>query len=290
MKKLLKWSGIALLSLAVLVLVFVLYINLSFKAHLNKEYSGFTVETLDLSTDSALLAHGERLTYIKGCRDCHGNNLEGKVFIDQADMGLIRTTNLTGRADKSNWKPADWLLALKHGVDQQHKPLFIMPVHETALLSKKDMTALVSYLHQLPASGTWVNREVKPTFLLKVLSVFEKLPAFNTHKIDHQAALQTNIIEAATVDYGAYLSVSCIGCHRPDFKGGDPIIPGFPPVPNITSSGNTGNWTVEEFKNTLRYGKTPEGKVLLPEFMPWPMAAKMTDMELEALYLYLKNI
>lgn len=290
MRKLLKWIGIVLLSLFSLVLLFALYINVSFNSSINQVFTGFEVETIALSSDSAVLANGERLTFIKGCRDCHGKKLEGKNFIDLPDLGLVRSTNLTGRGNRTDWQVSDWMLALKHGVDQQQKALFVMPAHETALLSKKDMTALISYLHALPAHGEEVERKVDVTFLTKVLSVFDELPAFNAKKIDHQAPLKTDVVEAVSPAYGGYLAVSCIGCHRENLKGGGPIAPGFPPVPDITSSGRAGKWTVDQLKATLRFGKTPEGKILNPEFMPWPMAAAMTDMEIEALYLYLQSI
>lgn len=117
-----------------------------------------------------------------------------------------------------------------------------------------------------------------------------EVPAFNTHKIDHQAALRTDVVAKVSTTFGQFLSVSCIGCHRDNLKGGDPVVPGFPPVPDITSSGIAGKWNLESFKNTLCYGKTPEGKILNPEQMPWPMAAKMTDIEQEALFLYLQSI
>lgn len=290
MRKQFKRIAIVLLVLAGFVLLFVLYIQFQYEAKKSAKFTGFTLETIELTNDSAILAHGERLSYIKGCRDCHGKQLEGKNFLEMPDLGLVKSTNLTGRAQKADWQPKDWLLALKHGVDQNYQPLFIMPAHETALLSKRDMTALISYLHQLPATGSWVERKVDATFLLKMLSVLGEVPAFNTHKIDHQATLRTDVVEEVSTAYGAYLSVSCIGCHRDNLKGGDPVVPGFPPVPDITSSGLVGKWSFETFKNTLRFGKTPEGKILNPEQMPWPMAAKMTDMELEALYIYLQSI
>lgn len=87
---------------------------------------------------------------------------------------------------------------------------------------------------------------------------------------------------------GKYLSVSCIGCHRTNFKGGDSPIPGMPPVPDITSSGNTDRWSLSQFIHTLRTGKTPEGKIMDNQNMPWKMTAKYTDEELQALYAFLK--
>ncbi|MES2856895.1 MAG: c-type cytochrome, partial [Bdellovibrionota bacterium] len=92
--------------------------------------------------------------------------------------------------------------------------------------------------------------------------------------------------------YGAYLTTSCTGCHGTGFKGGP--IPGVPPswpaAADISSTGAPGRWTLEEFKSTMRTGVTPEGKKLDPLYMPWPQAVKMTDEELEAIYLSLKGI
>jgi cytochrome c553 len=89
--------------------------------------------------------------------------------------------------------------------------------------------------------------------------------------------------------YGQYVAVACTGCHRADFKGGDALIPGSPPVPNITATGNIGNWTEEQFIQTLRKGITPEGKSLDPMFMPWPMAKDFTETEIKAIYAFLKS-
>jgi hypothetical protein len=47
---------------------------------------------------------------------------------------------------------------------------------------------------------------------------------------------------------------------------------------------------LEQFKNTLRTGTTPEGKAMDVKFMPWAPMGLMTDMELEAIYNYLQSM
>lgn len=59
---------------------------------------------------------------------------------------------------------------------------------------------------------------------------------------------------------------------------------------NLTPAGNLGHWTYEGFATALRTGITPDGKVLDPAVMPWPMALEMTDTELEALWLYIRSL
>ena len=108
--------------------------------------------------------------------------------------------------------------------------------------------------------------------------------------IDHSRPLQADVPAEVSVEYGKYLAIACQGCHRENMKGGEPVAPGFPPVADISSSGNPSKWTAEQFMETLRTGKTPEGKLLKTEEMPWTMTKSYTDVELQALHLYLKSI
>ncbi|MCH8087301.1 MAG: hypothetical protein IIC81_05535, partial [Chloroflexi bacterium] len=51
-----------------------------------------------------------------------------------------------------------------------------------------------------------------------------------------------------------------------------------------------GGWTDAQFINTIRTGTNPQGKLLDPEFMPWPRFTQMTDDELQAIWLYLQSL
>jgi hypothetical protein len=83
-----------------------------------------------------------------------------------------------------------------------------------------------------------------------------------------------------------------MGCHGANFAGGP--VPGSPPdapeAANLTPAGNPGNWNQQDFLTAMRTGVTPEGKTLDPGVMPWPIANAMTETELEALWLYLRNL
>jgi len=73
-------------------------------------------------------------------------------------------------------------------------------------------------------------------------------------------------------------------------KGGPPLAPGFPVVADISSSGNPGKWTEDQFMSTLKSGITPEGKKLNPEEMPWVAFKNYNDTELKALFMFLKSM
>ena len=124
----------------------------------------------------------------------------------------------------------------------------------------------------------------------KTLTKFGALPTFPIETYDHSVTQRDDIKKEVSLEYGKYLAVSCVGCHYEHLKGGDPIAPGLPPPANLTSSGNLGKWTAEQFVSTLRSGVTPEGKKLDSVFMPWTLARGYTDLDLKAIHKYLKSL
>lgn len=291
LKKILKVVGIILGVLVLLVAGFYTKVYFSVKERMNKVYSVTPQEITIDPTDTALVATGQRYVSAKGCKDCHGEDLGGKVFIDDPALGLLIATNLTrGKGGlPEDYDTRDWVLALKHGIRRDGKPLLFMPSHEYAQLTERDMTALIAYCSQLPE----VDRELPQSDvgpLGKILTDLGKLPLLPAEMIDHNKTLEKDIKAEVSAAYGKYLSTACQGCHRENMKGGDPVAPGFPPVADISSTGNPGKWTDEQFMETLRTGKTPEGKILKQEQMPWSMTKAFTDVELKALHLYLKTL
>ncbi|HEY9488654.1 MAG TPA: c-type cytochrome, partial [Chryseosolibacter sp.] len=246
---------------------------------------------LTLPTDSATITYGKRLTTTKGCNDCHGPDLGGKVFIDDPALGFLVAGNLTkGQGGlPADYGVAGWVLALKHGIARNGKPLLFMPSHEYTMLTQRDMSAIIAYCEQVPA----VDRELPESSvgpLGRVLTDIGKLPLLPAEMIDHSRTLEADVKSEVSATYGRYLSIACQGCHRPNMKGGEPVAPGFPQVADISSTGKVGKWTPEQFMQTLRTGKTPEGKILNPTEMPWTMTRAYTDVELRALHMYLKSI
>jgi cytochrome c553 len=288
-KKVLK---IAAIVVGVIIMIASLYytkVYFSIESRLNAHFD-VQLQPIQIKRDSATLALGARLAVVKGCTDCHDKDLGGKIFIDDAVLGLLSATNLTsGKGGHGrDYQEDDWVLALKHGVRRDRKPLVLMPSHEFTLLSEADMGAIIAYASSVPA----VDRELPEKDLgpvAKVLTDMGKLPLIPAEMIDHSRELIKQVKAEISADYGKYLSTSCQGCHRETMKGGDPIAPGFPPVADISSTGNAGKWTDQQFIKTLRTGVTPEGKILNPSDMPWPMAKEFTDVELKALHLFLQS-
>lgn len=289
-RKILRWSGIVLGIIAVLLLIAYGVIYGITAQRINKTYE-VAVRSIDIPADSATISHGAHLFAIKGCGDCHGANLAGKVFLDDPMIGRLVGANLTsGEGGIPDWfSDKDWLRAMRHGIDHEGKSLLLMPSYEYARLDDKDMAALIAFCKAQPP----VNSALPPAHIGpmgRILTAFDQMPLLPAEKVDHGYQQPAQVVKEVTAEYGKYLAMSCTGCHYPDLKGGKSPIPGQPPVANITASGHIGKWSVEEFVNTLRTGTTPEGKQLKNEEMPWKMTAAYTTDELKALYLYLKSI
>lgn len=290
MKKMLKRVGLVLLILLALLVMFVGYINININNRLEKTYH-FQPAELNIPTDSISLQAGRHLVDIKGCGDCHGKNLAGTPFINDPALGSIPAPNLTrGKGGlPADFSDRDWVMALQHGVGKDGKTLLVMPSHESSVLSDEDMANIIAYCKSVPPVDSELPAPVlKP--MSKVLAFMGQLPLLSAELVDHELPRVAAITPAETAVYGKYLSVSCIGCHAANLKGGKHPVPNFPAVPDITSASRTGKLSADEFMHVLRTGITPDGRQMKAEHMPWPMTKEYSDLEIRALYLYLKSI
>ncbi|MBD2755894.1 c-type cytochrome [Spirosoma validum] len=290
LRKLAKWTGIVLGTLVLLLLAGYFLIARSIAQRIDKTYS-FTNETLTIPNDSATVSRGEHLAVIKGCTDCHGTNLSGKIMIEDDALGRLSSSNLTkGKGGlPADYSTTDWVRALRHGVSRAGKPLLFMPSHETTMLSEQDMAAVIAYCHRIPS----VDHELPANKIgpvVNVMAYLDKMPLLSVEKIDHNRSMVAKVDTVEGVAMGKYLAVSCSGCHQPTFKGGEPAAPGFPPSADLTRTGNVGKWTQAQFIATLRTGKTPSGHQLNNEYMPWKMTAQYDQKELASLYQYFRSL
>jgi mono/diheme cytochrome c family protein len=289
-RKILKWTGILALGLVAVVVVAYVAVRNNIQDRASRKYS-FDAETLHIPKDSLTLARGKHLSIIKGCQDCHGSDLGGKVMFNDGQVGKLAATNLTrGKGGlPADFTEKNWVMALRHGVDKAGEPLIFMPSHETTLLSVEDMASVIAYcISVAPVDNTLPEIDLGP--VAYVMSYLDKMPLLSVEKIDHKKPMIPTADKSGGPEQGKYLAISCTGCHRADFKGGEPLAPGLPPVPDLTTTGYVGRWSQEQFVHTLRTGTTPEGHKLKNEEMPWQMTAQYDDQELVALYKFFRSI
>ncbi len=290
-EKILRKTGVVLISALILLLVSYLIIYANTQRRINTYYT-FNDKKLMIDTDSVSIEKGKHLYQIRGCQDCHGKNLEGSIFMDDELLMKVTAPNLTkgigGLAE--DFKVEDWVRVIRHGVDKKGKSLWMMPSKELFELTDEDLADIIAFCTTQKNVDNSQEQLHSIGPIGRILMILDEVTVLPAEKINHNAIPKVNIQKNKSAKYGQYLAIGCQGCHRPTMQGGGPLAPGFPPVPDITSHGNLGNWKVEEFLNTLKTGKTPEGRLLDNNFMPWESMAHFSQMELESIYIYLNSL
>jgi cytochrome c553 len=298
MKRALKWIGRILAGLlAILVVAFVILTFIG-SARANKTYD-VQAENINISAGEAAIARGRHIAEaISLCQGCHGENLEGQLLEDQQPVFTLAAPNLTtGEGGVgSDLTDADFVRAIRHGLDPESHPLMIMHSDYYHNLSEQDLASVIAYIKSVPPVDNEVP-ETKPGFLGRVmlpLGAFDDMPSplFPAEEIDHDAAFASAPPQGTTAEYGEYLvSVAlCQMCHGSDLTGGPPMLPEDPPGPNLQLHALDGGWSAEEFISTIRTGVTPLGRALNPDAMPWEFYGKMTDDELGAIWAYIGSL
>lgn len=293
MRKFLKWVGIGIAVLVGLVLLLLAYVYIASELRMNRDYA-IQVESLAVPNDAASIEHGRHIATIRACIDCHGEDLGGKVLLEDPLIGTIHTANLTSGQGGigSRYSDEDYVRALRHGVDPEGKPLVVMPANEFYYLSDQDLGAVIAYVKSVPAvDREWPERQ-QIAMPARALTLAGQLQPFPAELIDHSGPRPVSPEPGVTVEYGGYLAITCTGCHGEGLSGGP--IPGTPPdwpePLNLTPGGELVGWSEADFIQALRSGVTPGGRELDNEYMPWKILGTMTDDELKAVWLYLQSI
>lgn len=283
MKKFFKWTGIVFGGLIVLVVLVGAGLYFSAGARLDKTYD-IKVEALTIPQDAAAIQSGKHWVSIL-CTECHGENLAGGVIFQDPALGQINASNLTpgqGGVGKV-YTDADWVRAIRHGVGPDGKPLLVMPSADFYNINDQVLGEIIADLKSLPP----VDKEVQSPEFKPLGQVLLAAGAFGNiitaERIDQTAARPNPVAPAVSAEYGDYLSkiVGCRTCHGENFAGGKDPNPQAPPAPNITQSGSLKTWAGAEFILAARTRTS--------EFMVWKDLSRMTDDELQALWLYLKT-
>ena len=292
MKRWQKWTGITLGGIFGTILVALLVIYAVSELRIRKRYD-IQPPTIAISTDPATIAEGHRLAVTRGCTDCHGPNLEGRVFIDAMPMATLIASNLTrGEGGVGNaYGEVDLIRAIRHGVKPDGRPTLFMPAHEFNPMSDTDLAKLIAYIRSLPAvDNVLPDNTVGP--LGRALFLAGQVPLLPAEMIDHDAPRAPAVPAGPTAEYGKYLAVGCTGCHGEGYSGGaiPGTPPGFPIAANITPDdvSGIGRWTEADFTRALREGKRPNGDTI-NSIMPWRGTSQMTDDEIRALWLFLRT-
>ena len=289
--KILKWIGISVVSLLIIIAALVFFQVKKAEKILARTVQ-IDVVPLEIPYDSISLEIGKKWATL--CGDCHAPDLGGKMFIDDPGLGKLYAPNITrGEGGLSYYTDKDWLAALRHGVSPTGKPLMIMPSKSFAQMRAEDIGGIIAYMKKAAPPVDRPNEvgEFK-TFgkLLIAMGAFDE--DFGVNHIDHKAPVPPNISNQAPKDRGKYLTsiIGCESCHGKSLNGKIPNDPNSPPATNLTPAGNLGSWSYDDFSSFLKTGTTKEGKTVDNAFMPWQAYGKLPQEELEAVFTYIKSL
>ena len=298
-KKILKWTGLTILSLAIIFITLVFTLQ-------NKKFDA-PYPNLHATNDSAAIARGKYLAFGPAhCSGCHSpaenqekiNNGEELPLIGglgfDLPIGKLYSRNITPDAETGIGKIPDSVIvrSLRYGVAHDgHAILDMMPFHN---LSDEDMVAVLSFLRsQQPVKNSVPDH--KMNFLGKAVKAFLLKP------VGPDGPVADFVKPDTTAEYGNYLThyiTNCRGCHTnrslmtgaytgPDFAGGLKFESAtekgaYCVTPNLTPDIETGKitgWTEEQFINRFRLKK-----IIAASDMPWDQFRKMSDNDLKAIY------
>jgi len=294
MKALLKWVAIILGGLLGLVLIISLILYGIGLARLNRIYT-ITPRMVKIPADEKSLREGKRIFQYRGCEACHGEELQGVIYLKNPAIGQVITPNLTSGeggigAERTD---LDLVRAVKYGVDSDGKALLFMPSTEFYYLSDLDLGRALAYIRSIPA----VDNQPQPSELSAtgfiVMNLTQEITFLPAELIPREEDPPTAPEPGKTVEYGEYLALSCPVCHGLEFSGGE--IPGFPPewpaAGNLTPGlgSRLPTWGEEGFIEIIQNGEK-HGRAIHPDYMPWTSYRHMTDQELQAIYLYLMGL
>lgn len=252
-------------------------------------------EPITIPKDEESLAEGKRIFQYRGCEACHGEQLQGLVYLDNPAIGQVITPNLTtGEGGLGSQRTdEDLLRSIRHGVRPDGTPLLFMPSTEFYFLSDKDIERVIAYIRSVsPVNNKMQASKLSVTGRV-VMNIAKEITFLPAELIPHDAPRPVAPKPGVTPEYGEYLTYSCKVCHGLTLSGGE--IPGFPPewpsAPNLTSGKGSRlpTWGEEGFIEIIRTGQK-HGRSINPDYMPWKSYRHMTDDELRAVYLYLQSL
>ncbi|TVQ67484.1 MAG: cytochrome C [Balneolaceae bacterium] len=296
--KILKWMGMAVGVLLLMIAILATILFLISKKHENTIYQ-IDVAAIDylFEDEEEMLSWGQHVATIRGCVDCHGGNLGGDIFLKDPVVGVLTATNLTTGTGGigSEYSDEDLIRAIRHGVRKDGKSVIFMPSHEYNVIDSKDMAAMIAYIRSMEPVDSSHLPETKIGFPFRLMYVLsgDDIHLFPARLIDHTLPLPDPVENRTPRELGAYLATTCMGCHGNNYGGGR--IPGVPPnwpdASNITMGGTLVNYaSKDDFIKTMRDGITPLGAEMDSEFMPWTVFGYMTDEELSGLFEYLQSL
>jgi mono/diheme cytochrome c family protein len=280
LKRLMRWSGVALAGVALAVFVGGMGVY-GASEYMLRQSSPDKAAAIDVPSDVASIAEGKRLSFVHGCLSCHGPSAEGNVLFDEPLIARIVAPNLTYSI--RHHSTADIITAIRKGVrPDDGTTMIVMPSQAFAPLSDSDLGHILGYLASLPPSeGPESGISIGPIGRVGLL-----IGKYQTSlQLVERASPPPEATDAETT-LGRYLArTSCAQCHAADL-GGAEHPEGVAPSLRVVAA-----YSPEDFATLMRTGVGSGGRKL-GVMTGWAAMnfSNFTSEEVRALYRYLHGM
>jgi mono/diheme cytochrome c family protein len=307
MKKVLKWLGLALGAVVLLLAGFAAFVA----SQPLPTYAARPV-ALRVQVTPEAVARGKRHVELL-CAGCHFNSgtggLTGKQMLDlPPQFGRAYSKNITADPVKGigSWTDGEIAFLIRTGIsrDGRYTPPWMPKLPNASHQDIEDVIAFLRSDDPLVRAQAVDDRESEPSFLTKALSRV----AFKPFAYPEQPIVTPPASDP--VAFGRYLATArlgCFACHSADFKTNDELQPersagyfgggnAMPDIAgkivytsNLTPDRETGigRWNYEQFRRALVDGIGIDNKPLRFPMVP---ARILEEQEVAAIYAYLKTV
>lgn len=227
---------------------------------------------------ASMVEQGRRLARVLGCDGCHGPELHGEPWEEQADFAILFSSNLARALPR--YSDAQLERAVRDGVRADGSPLWGMPSEIFTFLDPADFAALVAYLRTVPPGG-----EVHPRIVFgprgrREVASGEYRPA--PRLVGEGRALAPVRLDGRH-ELARYITrATCAECHGLTLEGRQEA---EGRVPDLLIAGA---YTREDFHRLMRTGVAAGGRqVGLMSQVARNRFSQFTDREVDAIYDYL---
>jgi mono/diheme cytochrome c family protein len=280
MKRLLRWTGTALASLAGLVIVAYAVAYMLSERVLRRTYA-IPAVVISAPADPASISEGRRLATVRGCFfGCHGKEAEGRILFDEPIIGRVVAPNLTATVRK--YSDAELAVIIRNGIRPDGRSMLIMPAEAFVGLTDEDLARTIAFLRSLPlVAGPGPSVSLGPLGRVGL--------AVGEFKTVAQLIAETVPPPAATSEdasRGRYLARTvCASCHGTSLRGAS--------NPDFTSPSLqiVAAYSPEAFTHLLRTGVALAGRNLGEmSGVARNNLSQLNDAEIAALYSYLHTM
>ncbi len=268
------------------------------------------MSTSRLLSPQQLVARGEYLAQIAGCKNCHSDLKDpatafagGRRF--ETRFGTYYSPNITPdeKTGIGQWKKEEFMVAMQYGVSPKGAHYYpVFPYTSLSSMQNEDLLAIHEYLRSIPPVERKNRKNSRALFVWRNSVQLWKRLAFE------RGIIRPDPLRSAAWNRGRYLAdavMHCGECHTPRnfigmmdktryLAGDNSRMVMNTDVPNITQNrvSGIGYWSEHHLLRYFKSGMRPDGSYSPDELfgVAYHTMAYLSDEDARALVTYLKSV